>query len=63
MTSCPHDPVTMKGKPIGMYHCVWCGCMVLAGLPHSACEPECDYQDDADREVWERAARGADGGG
>jgi hypothetical protein len=37
---CPEDPVKLKGAPIGMYHCPWCGCMQLAGLPHIH-EEEC----------------------
>ncbi|RLA51079.1 MAG: hypothetical protein DRQ65_08280 [Gammaproteobacteria bacterium] len=31
---CPHDPMTMLGKPIGQYHCPECGGMVVAGMPH-----------------------------
>ena len=31
---CPEDPVLLLGKPIGMYHCPYCGDMQLAGLPH-----------------------------
>jgi DNA-binding LacI/PurR family transcriptional regulator len=33
-TSCPGKPELLKGQPIGMYHCEYCGAMVLAGLPH-----------------------------
>lgn len=41
---CPHDPQTHAGKPIGMYHCPECGCMVLAGLPHPVCDIDfCEY--------------------
>ena len=32
--SCPHDPIIYQGLPMGMYHCPYCGAMVLAGLPH-----------------------------
>ena len=32
--NCKHDPTTMKGQPIGMYHCPECGDMVLAGCSH-----------------------------
>lgn len=31
---CPEDPMKLTGKPIGMYHCPWCGCMQIAGTPH-----------------------------
>lgn len=31
---CDFDPVPYKGQPIGMFHCPYCGEMVLAGLPH-----------------------------
>lgn len=31
---CPEDPLALLGQPIGMYHCPYCGMMVLAGLPH-----------------------------
>ncbi len=34
MTSCPGKPEDLKGAPIGMYHCEFCGAMVIAGLPH-----------------------------
>jgi hypothetical protein len=30
----PWDPQQLKGAPIGMYHCKYCGAMVLAGIPH-----------------------------
>jgi hypothetical protein len=33
-TSCPGKPELLKGQPIGMYHCEFCGAMVIAGLPH-----------------------------
>jgi hypothetical protein len=33
-TSCPGKPELLKGQPIGMYHCEYCGAMVIAGLPH-----------------------------
>jgi hypothetical protein len=32
--SCPHDPKTLTGAPIGMYHCPLCGDMVVAGMDH-----------------------------
>lgn len=38
MTSCPHDPLELAGKPIGMYHCPSCGMMVVAGCPHPSDE-------------------------
>ena len=31
---CPGDPEALKGMPIGMYHCEFCGEMQLAGVPH-----------------------------
>lgn len=30
----PWDPQQRVGQPIGMYHCRYCGAMVIAGLPH-----------------------------
>ncbi len=33
--ACPHDPMTMMGQPIGMYHCPGCGDMQVAGFPHT----------------------------
>lgn len=36
----PWDPPQLKGAPLGMYHCPYCGEMVLAGLPHV------DYRDE-----------------
>lgn len=32
--SCPGKPEDRKGLPIGMYHCEFCGVMLIAGLPH-----------------------------
>ena len=34
MNTCPYDPMEMAGQPIGMFHCEFCGEMVVAGLPH-----------------------------
>jgi len=31
---CPGKPEELKGQPIGMYHCGFCGEMQLAGVPH-----------------------------
>jgi hypothetical protein len=31
---CPGKPEELKGQPIGMYHCEFCGEMQLAGGPH-----------------------------
>ena len=31
---CPGKPEDLKGQPIGMYHCEFCGEMQLAGVPH-----------------------------
>ena len=36
--SCPGRPDLLKKMPIGMYHCGWCGAMVIAGLPHPSDE-------------------------
>ena len=33
-SSCPYDPMLLKGAPIGMFHCPECGEMILAGVPH-----------------------------
>lgn len=32
--NCPYDPRSLKGAPIGMFHCPLCGTMVLAGVVH-----------------------------
>ena len=32
--SCPGRPELLKGQPLGMYHCEYCGAMVIAGLSH-----------------------------
>lgn len=37
----PWEPQQLVGMPIGMYHCAFCGAMVLAGVPHI------DYADPA----------------
>lgn len=31
---CPGKPEDLKGQPIGMYHCEYCGEMQVAGLSH-----------------------------
>ena len=31
---CPGKPEDLKGMPIGMYHCEFCGEMQLAGTSH-----------------------------
>lgn len=31
---CPEDPLELAGQPIGMYHCPYCGMMVMAAMPH-----------------------------
>ena len=43
---CSHDPMTMLGKPIGMYHCPECEQMVIAGFVH----PE--HRFDCPRYMW-----------
>lgn len=45
---CTHDPQIMLGKPIGMYHCPVCGCMVLAGIPHTAHTEGCWLTDEGE---------------
>jgi hypothetical protein len=30
----PIDPLFLIGQPLGMYHCPYCGSMVVAGAPH-----------------------------
>lgn len=30
----PWDPQQLEGQPIGMYHCGYCGAMVIAGMRH-----------------------------
>lgn len=30
----PWDPIQLKGAPLGQYHCVYCGEMVIAGMDH-----------------------------
>lgn len=39
--SCLENPERLAGAPIGMYHCPWCGCMQLAGTPHTPHEIHC----------------------
>ena len=33
-TSCPGRPNLLTNLPMGMYHCEYCGAMVIAGLLH-----------------------------
>lgn len=30
----PWEPQQLVGAPMGMYHCPYCGSMVVAGVPH-----------------------------
>lgn len=30
----PWDPIQLAGRPIGQYHCGYCGAMILGGQPH-----------------------------
>jgi hypothetical protein len=30
----PFDPSQLGGQPLGMYHCGYCGAMVIAGMSH-----------------------------
>lgn len=32
--TCNERPETLKGAPLGQYHCSDCGAMVVAGIPH-----------------------------
>lgn len=34
---CPYDPTPLLGQPLGMFHCPFCGCMVVAGVVHGPC--------------------------
>lgn len=36
----PWEPQQLVGVPLGMYHCGYCGEMVVAGVPHP------DYRED-----------------
>lgn len=36
----PWEPQQLVGVPLGQYHCLYCGAMVIAGIPHL------DYADD-----------------
>lgn len=38
---CDFDPEPLKGVPLGMFHCPYCGEMVLAGAEH----PDYDWLD------------------
>lgn len=67
MPPCPEDPVKLAGMPIGMFHCRYCGCMQIAGMPH-LCDPEDCLLEDCDclppgvhkslnRLAWDQADR------
>lgn len=30
----PWEPQQLVGVPMGQYHCLYCGAMVIAGVPH-----------------------------
>lgn len=31
----PWEPIQLKGQPLGMFHCSYCGEMVMAGMHHT----------------------------
>jgi hypothetical protein len=35
---CDYDPTALAGQPIGMFHCEFCGEMVIAGMAHPPSE-------------------------
>ena len=35
----PWEPQQLVGVPLGMYHCPYCGSMVMAGMPHVDYDP------------------------
>lgn len=59
---CKHDPRTMAGKPIGMYHCPGCGVMQIAGRKHISqadmdiAEDRMQAEIDGDKQAAEQAA-------
>jgi hypothetical protein len=49
---CPFDPTTVHGA-IGMFHCRWCGEMLVAGMPH----PDYHLMNDPNWEGWAELER------
>jgi hypothetical protein len=52
ISRCSFDPRTLKGLPMGMFHCPECGDMVLAGMKHGPGEdrkPRLDVAQDKRR--------------
>ncbi len=47
---CPHDPRPANAA-LGMYQCGSCGCMVTAGLPHTAHDAGCEYDSASDAAI------------
>ena len=43
----PWEPQQLTNAPLGMYHCAYCGSMVMAGLPHP------DYSEADWDDCWE----------
>lgn len=55
---CDYDPVPLAGKPLGMFHCPKCGCMVMAGMPHPPCDPtECGLGSEGDMDSGDPGPR------
>lgn len=46
----PWEPQQLVGAPMGQYHCLYCGAMVMAGIPHI------DYADTFEPGYYDRLA-------
>lgn len=49
--ACPEQPEAMHGRPIGMYHCPSCGCMVVAGMRRHPHDDDC-WLGLNDEDIW-----------
>lgn len=49
---CPEQSVLLAGQPLGMYHCPYCGMMLLAGEPHLSPSPLGDHYEDEYGQPW-----------
>jgi hypothetical protein len=66
---CPEQSFLLAGQPLGMYHCPYCGMMLLAGGPHlspsspSMQDPEVlEHYEDEYGQPWPAGYEGDDVG-
>ena len=50
--TCQEKPEELIGQPLGQYHCLDCGAMVVAGVPHPTVCKVCLIQEHPYIDPW-----------